>query len=623
MVNWPQPLAGAMCAGIVDGRLPCNAGARDGWNVMGFLRGFAAAWLVLVSLTLGAAMAQDQVWVQVEAQPTRTGAEERAQAYAAAFPDVGGYRLRSGWYAIVLGPYGVAEGAARLADLRRENLIPADSFIAYGRDLREPFWPVAGGLPIAGPTVPDVTTEPLLPAPPAPTAEAEPTPPPALADETPQEARASESLLERPDREALQVGLQWFGFYEGAIDGAFGPGTRNAMADWQAANGVEPTGILTTFQRATLVGNYQADQAAFGFQTVTEAEAGIEITLPMALLRFDHYEPPFVHFAPRAGSDLRLVLISQPGDQAALNGLYDILQTLEIMPPTGERSLGEQSFTITGANADVASHAYAEVSQGLVKGYMVTWSPGPPAGIDRILPVLQSTFRAVGDRVLDPGLVVMDAGTRSGLLAGLEVRRPAFSRSGFFVAADGTVLTAASAVAQCSRITIERDVDMTVALSDAASGLAVLRPVSPLSPPAVATLQTAPDRIGAEVAVAGYSYEDRLSAPVMTFGGLEASEGLNGEAGIKRLALNALPGDAGGPVLDATGAVVGLLQPAPDATARQLPADVAYATDAATIMAKLASIGITAVQATRQGALPPEDLTRAAMRMTVLVSCWQ
>jgi hypothetical protein len=32
--------------------------------------------------------------------------------------------------------------------------------------------------------------------------------------------------------------------------------------------------------------------------------------------------------------------------------------------------------------------------------------------------------------------------------------------------------------------------------------------------------------------------------------------------------------------------------------------------------------GITLTQATRQGALPPEDLAKEVGRMTVLVSCW-
>jgi peptidoglycan hydrolase-like protein with peptidoglycan-binding domain len=446
---------------------------------------------------------------------------------------------------------------------------------------------------------------------------------PAIVDETPDEARASESLLARPDREALQTALQWFGFYDGGIDGAFGRGTRASMAAWQEANGYEATGILTTFQRAALVGNYGAEVATYGFQTVNETQAGIEITLPLGRVTFDHYEPPFVHFVPKDGGDLRVILISQPGDQAALAGLYDILQTLAVMPPEGERSKGERSFTITGANATVASMAYAEISRGLIKGYLVTWNPAKPDGIERILPVVQNSFRSVGDIALDPGMVVMDAGTRGGLLAGLAVRKPMFSRSGFFVAQDGTVLTTATAVAQCGRITIERDIDMTLVQSDPATGIALLRPTSPLSAPGVATFQATPDRIGSEIAVAGYSYEDRLSAPVMTFGGIEALEGLNGEPGIKRLAINVLPGDAGGPVIDATGAVLGMLQPAPKDGARQLPPDVAYATAAAVIAQQLTLAGVAPVQAVSSGALPPEDLTQRALKMTVLVSCWE
>jgi hypothetical protein len=139
----------------------------------------------------------------------------------------------------------------------------------------------------------------------------------------------------------------------------------------------------------------------------------------------------------------------------------------------------------------------------------------------------------------------------------------------------------------------------------------------------VATFQATPDRIGSEIAVAGYSYEDRLSAPVMTFGGIEALEGLNGEPGIKRLAINVLPGDAGGPVIDATGAVLGMLQPAPQDGARQLPPDVAYATAAAVIAQQLTLAGVAPLQAVSSGALPPEDLTQRALKMTVLVSCWE
>ena len=96
--------------------------------------------------------------------------------------------------------------------------------------------------------------------------------------------------------------------------------------------------------------NYQADKAEFGFETINEAEAGIEITLPMGLLQFDHYEPPFVHYNEKEDSGLRLMLISQPGDAVTLSGLYDILQTLEVVPAMGERSKSSDSFTINAAS---------------------------------------------------------------------------------------------------------------------------------------------------------------------------------------------------------------------------------------------------------------------------------
>lgn len=574
--------------------------------------GCVVALLAILGLA-SAASAQDRAWIQVEAHPSVADTVERAEAYAAVFADVAAYRTGTGWHAIVLGPYAPAQAAGRLAELRRENLIPGDSFIVDGGAFGAQVWPAGAVAPAADPA-----TEPAAEA------VAEPEPQPVvLADETPAEARASEALLLKEERVALQEALGWYGFYQGGLDGAFGKGTRASMAAWQEANGYEATGILTSMQRATLIANHQADQAEFGFQSVTEAEAGIEITLPLSLVTFQGYEPPFVRFVEKDGSGLQIMLISEPGGTEALHGLYDILQTLEVVPATGERGRTDDSFDIAARSDTVESYAHAETRDGMVKGYLVVWKPADAERMQRILPVMKASFRMVGAKALDPGLVPMEDAARAGMLAGLDVRRPVLSRSGFYVDRAGAVLTTAEAVAQCGRVTLDHDTDAEVKLVDASSGLALLLPKAPVAPRAVAGFASATPRPGTEMAIAGYSYEDKLPAPVLTFGVFEEAQGLAGETGVARISAPVLAGDAGGPVLDPTGAVVGMLLPAGGPQGKVLPAGVSFIATAAVIGNLLGSAGITPATSAASGTASPDAMNSAGLGMTVLVSCWE
>lgn len=538
-------------------------------------------------------------------------AQDRADAWASIFPDVTGYKTRTGWIAIVLGPYDPAQAAGRLNDLKSQGLIPGDAFISDGSDLRDKVIDLASGTPAVTPPAVDA------PAIDAPVVEV-----PALqpADETPAEAKASEALLTPEERMDLQKALSWYGFYAGAHDGAFGKGTRASMAAWQEANAAEVTGILTTTQRRTLMDGFDADQAEFGFRSESVAEAGIEITLPFAAVEFDGYEPPFVKYREKNGSGIKILLISEPGGAEALTGLYDLLQTLKDVPPMGERSQTKDNFTINASGPDVQSYAYAATEKGMVKGYLVVWKPAANDKAARILPALKSTFRPVGDKTLDPGLVPMEDAVRQGLLAGLEVKRPTLSRSGFFVDGKGTVATVADVVAQCARVTIDHDTEATVTATQ--NGITLLTPKTPLSPPAFARLATAPAP-GTELAVAGYSYEDKLPAPVLTFGTFEEAKGLNGEPGLARLSAPVLDGDRGGPVIDPRGGVVGLLIPGGAPQGKALPEGVAFAASSQVLSDAMTKAGLTSTaQDASAPVASPDAMNTAALGMTVLVSCW-
>ena len=552
-----------------------------------------------------------EVFIQIEAQPTLAEARARARSYARELPDVNGFDVGRGWYGIALGPYGIDEAARRLDAYRREGRIARDSYIADIDDYGQRFWPAGAG--------------PLAPAAPQPSVETRS----ATGDpgtlsrpvtlETRAEALAGERRLTRDERAELQVALEWAGFYGGRIDAAFGPGTRGAMSRWQRENGFEATGVLTTRQRAELLRQYNAVLKELELETVRDTRAGIEIALPLGVVAYDRHEAPFVHYAASGELAAQVLLISQPGDAARLAALYDIMQTLEIVPARGPRALEEDAFTLTGEGAGSVSHTRAWLEDGAIKGFTLIWPTGDEDRRTRLVQEMERSFARLPG-TLEP-IVTPQGAQRLDLLAGLEMRRPERARSGFFVDPDGAVLTTAEAVRGCGRITLDESFEAQVAHLDAARGIAVLRPNERLAPRRVAQFRQETPTLMSRIAVAGYSYEGRLGAATVTFGQLAEQRGLDGETHLKRLALEALDGDAGGPVLDAGGSVLGMLVPH-DTPGRSLPDGVSFAATNGALNEALAQGGVTPRMAAAGGALSPEALTDHAAEMTVLVSCW-
>lgn len=572
---------------------------------------WALSILTLIIAAPNDARAQQErdVWIQIAAHPSLSEAEARARDFASRLPDVSGFSLGGGWYGVVLGPYSRADAERVLQVYRRERQIPSDSFIAFSRNLRAQFYPVG---PVDTPSVAQAT--PATPAPSVTTT----TP---VADETPSEARRSEARLSSDEKKQLQIALQSQGFYDSAIDGSFGSGTRRSMADWQAANLFEPTGVLTTAQRQKLMDQHNAPLIAVGMSRVEDTAAGIALSLPTKEVTFDRHESPFSIYETSGDLGVKALLISQPGDARTLAGLFEILQTLEIVPLNGPRTRNGDSFTIEGQSADMVTHAEATLRNGDIKGFVLVWPTGDEARRARILHEMRTSFTRL-DGVLDP-TAGADAPQSVDLLSGLEIRKPRLSRTGFFVDTSGTVVTSADVVAQCSRITLDHDYPADVIVEDAPNGIAVLRPLSALAPISVAHLAITAPRLQSDVAVAGFSYEGVLGAPSLTWGTLSDLRSLDGNQGIARLALDAQSGDVGGPVLDTNGAVLGMLLPRQVGT-QQLPDGVSFAANAEALRTILTRASVTATdQSASQGPVPNAELVRKANGMTVLVSCWE
>lgn len=576
------------------------------------LRAFTALFIFLYPLPALAQLA----WVQVEAQPNLAQAQTRAQAYARAFSEIQGYRIGRGWYALALGPYATPQIAQRrLRELRSAGIIPQDSFIVDGRRFRDQFWPVGGG------TTGDIAVQPL----PDPQAAAPSDPPldppsdpgPQQADETREQARTTERLLSRKQRQDLQTALQWFGYYSAAIDGAFGRGTRNSMARWQTDKGYTAHGILTTQQRAELLADYAHALTKLGLGEVDDEKAGIKLTMPTGLVEFAGYDYPFVRFNAKDGSGVQVLLISQPGDTLTLAGLYEIMQTLEIIPLEGPRNKKRNGFTLEGINDQIQSYTEVSLSRGNVKGFTIAYPPEKASEMARVIKIMQDSF-AVSEGHLEP-TDTDEAAQSADLLAGLELRKPKRAYSGFFVDGQGRAVTVVEAVESCERVTLDESYDVDV--TALGNQLALLTPKDSLVPLNYARFAQNLGLLRSSIVVSGYSYGGSLAAPSVTFGTLEDIRGLDGNSDVKRLDVKTLEGDVGGPVLDMTGAVSGLLLGNPQ-SARTLPDGTVFAATSQTVSAFLTELGVN-VQTHNSGpTLPSEDLLVAASDMTVLVSCW-
>ena len=568
------------------------------------------AWAIYWSCVMQAGAQSDSVWVQIEAQPTLNMVLQRAQDYAAVLDDVNSFAMDSGWYGIAIGPYARPDAEQVLRIYKAEGVIPKDSFITFSSNYGTQVWPlgahamnravVSNMAPAQQPEQPE-TPRVVSPA-----------------DETMDTAKRSERLLGRAEREALQIALKWAGTYAGRIDGAFGRGTRTAMAAWQDLKGFDPTGILTTKQRDQLLRDYNAVLEELGLAMISDTAAGIEMVLPLNVVNFEKYDYPFAHYTSIGDIPATVLLISQTGDQNTLSSLYDIMQTLDIVPLDGPRVRKNTSFVLVGEDATRISETRVSLKAGQIKGFTLVWPVGDEKRRARLIAEMDKSFAPLS------GVIPTDAGADAqavDLMAGLQLRKPRHIASGFFIDPRGTVLTAAQTVDNCTRITVDQDTEAELAAADFAKGVAVLRPKEPLSPQVVARFSDTRPRLNSEIAVSGYSFGGVLSAPSVTFGTLSDISGLNGERDLNRLALNALPGDMGGPVLDSGGGVLGMLLPK-DTNGRALPEDVHFALDRSVLQDVLAQAGLAGAITDSTVSIDPIDLSTAATGMTVLVSCW-
>jgi Trypsin-like peptidase domain len=206
----------------------------------------------------------------------------------------------------------------------------------------------------------------------------------------------------------------------------------------------------------------------------------------------------------------------------------------------------------------------------------------------------------------------------------------AITGSGIVVGNGGEILTNAHVVDRCDAITVQlasKKTDTAVMVArDPKNDLALLRVANP--PSAVAAFRDgAPVRAGDTVVALGYPLPTLLSSSAtLTVGYVSALTGLEDDARYLQISAPVQPGNSGGPLLDASGHLVGIVTSKLNAenVARfigDIPQNVNFAIKAEVVRTFLDGKRIAYKTQRSDQQLSPADVGEVARPFTVYVEC--
>jgi len=212
-----------------------------------------------------------------------------------------------------------------------------------------------------------------------------------------------------------------------------------------------------------------------------------------------------------------------------------------------------------------------------------------------------------------------------------------FTGSGIVVNSSGDVLTNNHVVKSCKAVLVKgmnmAPVAARVDAVDPKNDLALLKidPAPAAGKPAVFRRQSRPVRLGESIGVIGYPLTGILSAePKATFGQINSIAGANNDYTLLQISAPIQPGNSGGPVLDVSGSVIGVIVStmvafgtAGGAATAAAPQNINFAIRGDFAQIFLNAHGVKFDTSGSQRKLETDEIAAIGEKSTVLVACTQ
>ena len=458
-------------------------------------------------------------------------------------------------------------------------------------------------------------------------------------------AQPAEDLLFRPfdarqlsqdDKRVLQAALAFGGFYNGLLDGAWGPISQRAIERFaQTSDGAG----VEVWHAAVLTADFLAKVEDDGWELEFVDWLNQSLLIPTRAIDAHPDTALFVNWS-HSRSSLSYSAGVHPAAEAL--GFHDY--TLGRAAPGREPYvLRRAGLAITSATLPDGTTLYTRsdqigtgwatvilsagpqdatllnvVAASVAPGYVPPLRVTPNGGLHRSVD-LALQHLAAQEQAPAPAPVKRPPGA-----AGTDGGRTGGSGTGFVVSPEGHILTNAHVVDGCRTLRFDDtpvrelarsgDLDLALLKLDGAERL----PFAEFAP--------APSALNSDVTVVGFPLSNVLSGLNVTRGSVSALLGLGGDPAQMQITAPVQPGNSGGPVLLAQGTVVGVIVSKLNARVIEemtgdIPQNVNFAIRGELAKLFLAQNGVSPAIGLGTDPLPPEAVAALAQGYTGALRC--
>ncbi|MBO1906565.1 trypsin-like peptidase domain-containing protein [Microvirga sp. 3-52] len=412
------------------------------------------------------------------------------------------------------------------------------------------------------------------------------------------------------------------------------------MAKFQADHGFPIAGMLTDEQIAVLTKEAEPNLRLWGLQEIAHPDRGVPIWVPMGLgLTQNRTREGYEFNDPQK----RVFMAYKYLGNVGLKQVHDyLLQQAVADGSTVHYEVLKKDFFVVAVYKDGITRyiRYHLDGTGLL-GFAFAWNDdGAKIYGERIVTLVSSSLWAVanGAPFVTPPTVVQEAANPPAQrLVPKEAPKAEAEKgaggvksgTGFFVTNSGFILTNNHVINGCSNVAVVSDdyqpTPARIVGTDPTNDLALLQ--ANIVPGTVATLRPNA-RLGESVAVFGYPLSEVLaSSGNFTLGSVTALAGLRDDTRHLQIQAPVQSGNSGGPLLDASGNVIGVVVAMMDAkrmleVTDTLPQNINFAIKTSVAANFLESKGVQyAVASSNTNPMKPEDIAERAKKVSVMVVC--